>query len=250
MDRWRGSRPSARRSCYRGDRLPADLYGNVFVAEPAANLVSRIVLTTTGRRCARARRTSGGSSWRQPTSASGRSICRTRPTARCTSSTCIAGSSSIACSLTVYLRDYILARRLEQPTGFGRIYRVVHDTTRRDAPSSTGGRCRGLAGATGRGPVAPERLVPRHRAAPARRALLRALDRRQVHRSDAADAGSARRIRALASERSGRSTGSTRSIPLLSRRRWRTRRGMSAPRRSVLRSDGWARRIIRCRTRC
>ncbi len=29
---------------YRGDRLPADLYGNVFVAEPAANLVSRIVL--------------------------------------------------------------------------------------------------------------------------------------------------------------------------------------------------------------
>ena len=29
---------------YRGDRLPADLYGNVFVAEPAANLVSRLVL--------------------------------------------------------------------------------------------------------------------------------------------------------------------------------------------------------------
>ena len=33
---------------YRGDRLPADLYGNVFVAEPAANLVSRIVLDDTG----------------------------------------------------------------------------------------------------------------------------------------------------------------------------------------------------------
>ena len=29
---------------YRGDRLPAELYGNVFVAEPAANLVSRIIL--------------------------------------------------------------------------------------------------------------------------------------------------------------------------------------------------------------
>ena len=28
---------------YRGDRLPAELYGNVFVAEPAANLVSRII---------------------------------------------------------------------------------------------------------------------------------------------------------------------------------------------------------------
>ena len=32
----------------------------------------------------------------------------------------------------MYLRDQIFARKLEQPTGFGRIYRVVHDTTRRD----------------------------------------------------------------------------------------------------------------------
>jgi hypothetical protein len=35
-------------------------------------------------------------------------------------------------SMTIYLRDYNIARKLEQPTGFGRIYRVVHDTTRRD----------------------------------------------------------------------------------------------------------------------
>ena len=33
---------------YRGDRLPAELYGNVFVAEPAANLVSRLVLKERG----------------------------------------------------------------------------------------------------------------------------------------------------------------------------------------------------------
>src|SRR5215204_132254 len=33
---------------YRGDRLPAELYGNVFVAEPAANLVSRLVLKDSG----------------------------------------------------------------------------------------------------------------------------------------------------------------------------------------------------------
>jgi len=33
---------------YRGDRLPAELYGNVFVAEPAANLVSRIVVSDDG----------------------------------------------------------------------------------------------------------------------------------------------------------------------------------------------------------
>ena len=35
-------------------------------------------------------------------------------------------------SITMYLRDQIFARKLEQPTGFGRIYRVVHQTTRRD----------------------------------------------------------------------------------------------------------------------
>ena len=39
---------------YRGDRLPADLYGNVFVAEPAANLVSRIVLSDDGTTLRRA----------------------------------------------------------------------------------------------------------------------------------------------------------------------------------------------------
>ena len=35
--------------------------------------------------------------------------------------------------ITEYLRDHIVARKLEQPIGLGRIYRVVHDTTRRDA---------------------------------------------------------------------------------------------------------------------
>jgi mono/diheme cytochrome c family protein len=35
-------------------------------------------------------------------------------------------------SMTEYLRDQIIARKLEQPIGMGRIYRVVHETTRRD----------------------------------------------------------------------------------------------------------------------
>ena len=34
--------------------------------------------------------------------------------------------------VTQYLRDHIVARKLERPTGLGRIYRVVHATTRRD----------------------------------------------------------------------------------------------------------------------
>ena len=40
--------------------------------------------------------------------------------------------------ITEYLRDQILSRPLEQPIGRGRIYRVVHDTTKRDViPSLT-----------------------------------------------------------------------------------------------------------------
>ena len=34
--------------------------------------------------------------------------------------------------ITEYLRDQILSRKLEQPQGHGRIYRIVHDTTKRD----------------------------------------------------------------------------------------------------------------------
>ena len=35
--------------------------------------------------------------------------------------------------ITEYLRDQILSRNLEQPTGLGRVYRVVHETTKRDS---------------------------------------------------------------------------------------------------------------------
>src|SRR4029453_11638242 len=35
-------------------------------------------------------------------------------------------------SITTYLRDQILSRKLDRPTGLGRIFRVVHDTTKRD----------------------------------------------------------------------------------------------------------------------
>src|SRR5262249_9846472 len=35
-------------------------------------------------------------------------------------------------SITEYLRDQIVGRKLEKPTGYGRIYRVMHETTTRD----------------------------------------------------------------------------------------------------------------------
>jgi mono/diheme cytochrome c family protein len=41
--------------------------------------------------------------------------------------------------ITEYLRDHIVGHDLEQPTGLGRIYRVVHRTTRREARPALSG---------------------------------------------------------------------------------------------------------------
>ena len=34
--------------------------------------------------------------------------------------------------MTEYLRDYVLTHKLDQPNSFGRIYRIVHESTKRD----------------------------------------------------------------------------------------------------------------------
>ena len=81
---------------YRGDRLPTDLQGNVFVAEPAANLVSRIILRDDATTLRARKGYDGGSSSPRPTSDSDRCICRVLPMALSMSSTCIAASSNIA----------------------------------------------------------------------------------------------------------------------------------------------------------
>ena len=205
---------------YRGDRLPADLYGNVFVAEPAANLVSRLVLKDARRaRCARARPTNGVSSWPRPTSGSGRCISPTRRTARCTSWTCIAGCSSSGVDMTEYLRDHIVRSKLEEP------HRAGADLSR---------RARDDASATRRRPCRRRR-----RRSWCRRCRIRmaggatrrsgcsssAADRGVVPALDAAGRG-APRIRARASTRCGRSTASMRSSRRSSRgaRRRVTRR--------------------------
>ena len=48
--------------------------------------------------------------------------------------------------ITEYLRDHIVAHKLERPTGLGRIYRVVHETTRRDTRRGAGEAHAGAAG--------------------------------------------------------------------------------------------------------
>jgi hypothetical protein len=121
---------------YRGDRLPAELYGNVFVADPAANLVSRLVLNDDGTTLG-ARKAYDPGEFLASTDERFRPVYLSNaPDGALYVVDMYRGIIEHRISITVYLRDQILERKLEQPTGFGRIYRVVHDTTRRDVATT------------------------------------------------------------------------------------------------------------------
>ena len=120
---------------YRGDRLPAELYGNVFVADPAANIVSRIVLSDDGTTL-RARKAYENAEFLASTDERFRPVYLSNaPDGTLYVVDMYRGIIQDRASTTVYLREHILARKLDQPAGLGRIYRVVHDTTRLDSPA-------------------------------------------------------------------------------------------------------------------
>ena len=188
---------------YRGDRLPAELYGNVFVAEPAGNLVSRIIVSDDGTTL-RAQKAYERGEFLASTDERFRPVYLSNaPDGTLYIVDMYRGIIQHTGYITEYLRDQILARKLEQPIGYGRIYRVVHETTRRDPKPALSQAHRRAAG---RDAVAPERLVARHGAAAAGRA------RRRVGGAGADEAGRAtRRTGARGCTRCGRSTASTAS---------------------------------------
>jgi mono/diheme cytochrome c family protein/glucose/arabinose dehydrogenase len=116
---------------YRGDRLPAELYGSVFVAEPAANLVSRIVVTDDGTTL-RGRKAYERGEFIAATDERFRPVyLSSAPDGTLYVVDLYRGIIQHRGYITEYLRDQILSRSLEQPIGLGRIWRVVHDTTKR-----------------------------------------------------------------------------------------------------------------------
>ena len=117
---------------YRGDRLPAELYGNVFVAEPAANLVARLVLEE-GSDGLTARKAYPQGEFLASTDERFRPVyLSSAPDGTLYIADLYRGIIEHRISITEYLRDQILERRLDRGTGFGRIYRVMHETTTRD----------------------------------------------------------------------------------------------------------------------
>ena len=144
-------------------------------------------------------------------------------------------------SITEYLRDQILARKLEQPTGYGRIYRVMHETTTRDtnrsfASASAAELVEGLSHPNGWWRDTAQRLLVERGAKPVVPALV-ALARK-------------RPTGARVCTRCGRWMASMPSSRRWSRPRSRISRETFAHPRSASPSGGWATPIIRYRLPC
>ncbi len=124
---------------YRGDRLPADLAGNVFVADPAGNLVSRIILQDDGTTL-RGRKAYERAEFLASTDERFRPVyLSSAPDGTLYVVDIYRGIIQHRNYVTEYLRDHIVKHDLTLPTARGRIYRVVHETTRRgEAPALSG----------------------------------------------------------------------------------------------------------------
>lgn len=119
---------------YRGDRLP-DAYGHVFVADPAANLVSRIAVDD-AQGYVRARKPEAGAEFLASTDERFRPVfLANAPDGTLTIVDMYRGVIEHRLSMTQYLKGYVEQRRLLAPRGLGRIWRVRHRSTARDASS-------------------------------------------------------------------------------------------------------------------
>jgi putative membrane-bound dehydrogenase-like protein len=116
---------------YRGDRLPGELYGNAFLVEPSGNLVSRIIIDDDGRGL-RGRKAYARGEFMASTDERFRPVnLSSAPDGTLYVVDMYRGIIQHKGYITEYLRDQIVSRKLEQPTGLGRIYRVMHETTKR-----------------------------------------------------------------------------------------------------------------------
>jgi mono/diheme cytochrome c family protein/glucose/arabinose dehydrogenase len=118
---------------YRGDRLPKELYGDAFITDSTTNLVHRYKIVDDGS--GRLKAVDGYAkgeilaSWDE----------RFRPVNMAPGPDgtlyvvdMYRGIVQEQIYWTDFLRDYIMARDLVKPVGLGRIWRLTHETTKRD----------------------------------------------------------------------------------------------------------------------
>jgi mono/diheme cytochrome c family protein/glucose/arabinose dehydrogenase len=119
---------------YRGDLFPPEFYGNAFVCEPAGNLIKRNILTAergtlTGREAYERHEFIASKDERfRPVNLT------TGPDGALYVCDMYHGIIEHRISVSPYLEEQVKARGLDQPTGLGRIWRVVPEKARRPAP--------------------------------------------------------------------------------------------------------------------
>lgn len=114
---------------YRGDRLPADLRGNVFVAEPAGNTVSRLIVRDDGTKIAARKAYEKGEFFVSSDERFRPVYISSAPDGTLYVVDIYHGIIQHKVYITEYLRDQILSRNLDKDLHHGRIWRIVHDTT-------------------------------------------------------------------------------------------------------------------------
>jgi mono/diheme cytochrome c family protein/glucose/arabinose dehydrogenase len=117
---------------YRGDRLPRDLYGDAFVTESAGNLVHRLKIVDDGTGRLSARNAYPRGEFLASTDERFRPVnLFGAPDGTIYVVDMYRGVIQDGQYWTDYLRDYIKANKLEQPVNLGRIWRIVHESTKR-----------------------------------------------------------------------------------------------------------------------
>ena len=112
---------------YRGTQFPAEYYNNVFVPEPAGNLVKRVVLGTDDDGKPTAKQAYEGKEFLTSTDERNRFVnAYTGPDGALYLVDMYRGLIQHKTYITDYLRRQIKARDLDKPVGYGRIYRIVH----------------------------------------------------------------------------------------------------------------------------
>jgi mono/diheme cytochrome c family protein/glucose/arabinose dehydrogenase len=118
---------------YRGDRLPRELEGDAFVVDSPTNLVHRLLIKDDGTGRISARDAYEKGEFLASTDERFRPVnLFSAPDGTIYVVDMYRGVVQDLQFQTEYLKDYIVKHQLELPVGKGRIWRVVHDTTRRD----------------------------------------------------------------------------------------------------------------------
>ena len=122
---------------YRGDRLPKDVYGDAFITESAGNLVHRLKIVDDGTGRLSAKNAYPKGSFMSSTDERFRPVnLFAGPDGTLLVIDMYRGVIQDGTYWTDYLRNYIKTNNLELPVNLGRIWRVVHESAKRDVKPS------------------------------------------------------------------------------------------------------------------